>query len=112
MKLLELLRAGYGTTALLAPGVVEHLLSGHAPDGPARAAIRILGARHLLQAAVLARGGGRGLHLLGCAVDVLHALTAAGLAIVDERRRPAASANAAIALAFAAGERRLSSKSH
>lgn len=110
MKLFELLRAAYGTTALLAPGAIEHLLSGHAPDGRARTVIRILGARHLLQAAVAVRGS-RGIHLLGSGVDLLHALTAAGLAVADERRRPAAAANAAIALAFAAGEQRLSSKS-
>lgn len=108
--MLELIRTAYGTTALIAPGAVEHLLSGHAPDERARTVIRILGARHLLQAAVTARGS-RGIHLLGCGVDLLHALTAAGLAVVDERRRPAAAANAAIALAFAAGEQRLSSKS-
>lgn len=107
--MLELLRTGYGTTALLAPGFVEHLLTGHAPDERARTVIRVLGARHLLQGAVTARGG-RGLHLLGCGVDLLHAMTAASLAAMDERRRPAAAANAAIALAFAAAELRWSPK--
>ena len=103
MKPLELLRAAYGTAELLSPGTVEGLLIGRAPDQRARAVIRILGARHLLQAVVTARGG-RTLHRLGGGVDLVHALTMVALAAFDRRRRRPAVVNAAVALAFAAGE--------
>jgi hypothetical protein len=103
MKPLETLRAVYGAAELLLPGTVERLLVGTTPDARARKAIRILGARHLLQAAVTARGG-RTVHHFGGGVDTLHALTMVGLAAFDPERRRAATVNAAIALAFAAGE--------
>lgn len=105
MRPLEALRAAYGATELIVPGAVEHVLLGHAPDERARKVIRILGARHLVQALVTARGG-RTLHRLGGSVDVIHALTMAALAGADPRRRRAATVNAAIALVFAAGELR------
>lgn len=100
---LEVLRASYGAVELLAPGQVERLLLGTAPDARTRRVIRILGARHLVQAAVTARAG-RTLHRLGGGVDAVHALTMAALAGLDPKRRHAAAVNAAIALAFAAGE--------
>jgi hypothetical protein len=103
MSPLEILRGAYGLTELLAPAAVERLLVGTSPDRRARAVTRILGARHLLQALLTARGG-RTLHRLGGGVDAIHALTAAGLAAADPGRRKAAAVNAAIALAFAAGE--------
>ncbi|MGT2462601.1 hypothetical protein [Sinomonas atrocyanea] len=105
MRPLETVRAAYGVTELLAPGAVERLLLGHAPDERARRVIRVLGGRHLLQALVTARGG-RTLHRLGGGVDVIHAVTMAALAGADPRRRRAAAVNAAIALVFAAGELR------
>jgi hypothetical protein len=105
MKPLEMFRAVYGAAELLIPGTVERVLVGTAPDARARKAIRVLGARHLLQALVTARGG-RTLHHLGGGVDTLHALTMVGLAAFDPERRRAATLNAAIALAFAAGEYR------
>lgn len=111
MKLTETVRAAYGAAALIAPGAVEQMLTGQALDERARIVMRILGARHLLQAAVTARGG-RALHLLGSGVDILHALTAVALAVLDERRRPVATVNAAIALTFAAAELARSRESH
>jgi hypothetical protein len=105
MKPLELLRAAYGAVELLAPSAVESLLVGRVADPRARTVIRILGARHVLQAAVTARGG-PGLHRLGGGVDLIHAVTMIALAASDPRRRRAAVVNAAIALAFAAGELR------
>ncbi|GAB2756042.1 hypothetical protein [Sinomonas soli] len=105
MRPLETVRAAYGTVELVAPGAVERLLLGHRPDDRARTVIRVLGARHLVQALVTARGG-RTLHRLGGAVDVIHAVTMAALAGADPRRRRAAAVNAAIALVFAAGELR------
>lgn len=105
MRPLEVFRAAYGLAELLAPGTVERLIVGTVADERARKVIRILGARHVLQAIVTARGG-RTLHRLGGGVDGLHALSMAALAAFDPERRRAAAVNAAIALAFAAGELR------
>ncbi|WP_138443059.1 hypothetical protein [Sinomonas susongensis] len=103
MRPLEVVRAAYGASELLAPGALERLLVGAAADQRARTTIRILGARHLLQAVVTARGGAT-VHRLGGGVDALHAVSMAALAVFDPKRRRAAAVNAAIALAFAAGE--------
>ncbi|GGH91626.1 hypothetical protein ACFFGR_05495 [Arthrobacter liuii] len=107
MRAFEVLRAAYGTAEVLAPGAAECFLIGRAPDAHARTFIRVLGARHLLQAAAATTlGGGAALHWISAGVDALHALTMLALAAVDRRRRQPAVANAAIALAFAAGELR------
>ncbi|WP_285247685.1 MULTISPECIES: hypothetical protein [unclassified Pseudarthrobacter] len=107
MRPLEVVRAGFGSAELLAPGAAECSLIARGPDAHARTFIRVLGARHLVQAtATTIFGGGAPLHWISAAVDALHALTMLGQAAVDRRRRHAAVANAAIALAFAAGELR------
>lgn len=107
MKPLELLRAGYGSAELLAPGAVACFLIGRIPDAHASTFIRVLGARHLLQAVATSTfGGGTALRRTSAGVDFLHAVTMLVLAAVDRRRRHSAVANAAIALVFAAGELR------
>ena len=103
MRPLEVFRAAYGATELFAPGALERLLVGTVADERARTTIRILGARHVLQAIVTARAGRTG-RRLGGGADALHALSMAALAAFDPKRRRAAALNAAIALAFAAGE--------
>lgn len=103
MRTLEFVRAGYGFCELLAPDLVEGRLLGRAPDRRARMVIRILGARHLIQAAATARGG-RAAHRLGGTVDAVHALSMLILSALDPARRSPAAVNAAIALVFAAGE--------
>jgi len=107
VKPLDVLRAAYGSAELFAPGAVACFLVGRIPDTHARTFIRVLGARHLLQAAATSTfGGGAALRRTSAGVDALHALTMLVLAAVDRRRRHPAVANAAIALAFAAGELR------
>ncbi|MDQ0147758.1 hypothetical protein [Pseudarthrobacter niigatensis] len=107
MKPLEIVRAAYGTAEFLAPGAAESFLTGRSSDAHARTFIRVLGARHLLQAAsITAFGGGAALHRISAGVDALHALTMLVLAAVDRPRRYPAVANAAIALALATGELR------
>ena len=72
---------------------------------------RVLGARHLIQAgltaAALRAGPGRTYYALagGAAVDVLHATTMVGLALVDRgaRRVALADTGAELALATAGG---------
>lgn len=105
MRMLEVIRAAYGATELLAPGTVERLLLGSGLDARGRKGIRVLGARHVLQAAVTARGSAS-VHHVGGSVDVAHALTMLALAAFDPPRRRVALLNAAIALAFAAEELR------
>ncbi|SDK43276.1 hypothetical protein [Arthrobacter sp. ok362] len=103
MKPLEVVRAAYGMSELLAPDFVSGRLLGEAPDGRARAVIRVLGARHLLQAVLTARAG-RTAHRVGGSVDAVHAASMIVLAALDGRHRRSAAANAALALVFAAGE--------
>lgn len=103
MKPLEVIRAAYGLCELLAPDFVSGRLLGEAPDGQVRLVIRILGARHLVQAALTARAG-RTAHRVGGCVDAVHAASMIGLAALDGRHRRSAAVNAALALVFAAGE--------
>ncbi|OOP64871.1 hypothetical protein BMF89_01670 [Arthrobacter sp. SRS-W-1-2016] len=103
MKPLEVVRAAYGLCELLAPDFLSGRLLGEAPDGGARLVIRILGARHIAQALLTARAG-RTAHRIGGSVDAAHAASMVLLAALDGRYRTPATANAVIALVFAAGE--------
>ena len=103
MNGLETVRAGYGLAQLVAPGPVARLLIRREVDGRTRTVIRILGARHLAQAAVLANASPCA-HRLGAVVDALHAVSMVGLALVDRSHRRPAWASAADASAFAAAE--------
>ena len=93
-------RLTWAVLLLLAP---KELLR---PVGPASTAalttLRVLGARHLVQAAVTLRWPVPGMLAAGAAVDGIHALTALALAAADRRQRHAALADAAIAAAWAA----------
>jgi hypothetical protein len=103
VKPLELVRAAYGACELLAPDFLSGRLLGSTPDRRARTVIRILGARHVIQAVLTARAG-RTAHHLGGSVDAAHAASMVLLAVVDRRYRTPATANALLALVFAAGE--------
>ncbi|WBB71365.1 hypothetical protein O7602_16515 [Micromonospora sp. WMMD1128] len=93
-------RFAWGALLLLAPGTLLR------PVGPATTAatttLRVLGARHLAQTAVVLRWPAPGVLAAGAAVDGVHALTALALAAVDRRQRHAALADAAVAAAWAA----------
>ncbi len=102
---LEIVRALYGMLELRSPEVVAGAALGKEPDERLRVTIRILGARHIAQALLTVITRGR-LHRAGGVVDLLHASTMLGLAVVDRRRRRAALTSAAIATLFAAGELR------
>lgn len=98
----DLARAAWGAVCLLTPGPVHRVLGGREPDPWERRVLRVLGARHLVQAVAsrflprgLAAGG-------GAAVDGLHALTALVLAGVDARRRRSALADVLVAAAWCA----------
>jgi hypothetical protein len=69
---------------------------------------RVLGARHLIQAGLTAEAlraaepGGSLPLALGAAIDVLHATTMVGLAVVDQGARRVALADTGVELALAA----------
>lgn len=105
MKYLEPLRAGYGLCQLVKPDLIATKILGHRLDGRAITVVRILGARHLLQGAVIALAPRSDfLRRGGAVVDLLHASTMVILALTDGRRRKAALADAAVACLFATAE--------
>jgi hypothetical protein len=95
-----LVRAGWGLALLAVPDRVGADLGVAEPDTRARVVARVLGARHLAQAAVtLARPTPRLLRW-GGVVDLAHASTGLVLALADVRYRRAALTDAAIATGF------------
>ena len=99
------LRLGWGAALVAAPRpLLRGLARVHDPaDRGAVAVLRVLGVRHVGQALVEALGPQPAVRYLGAAVDGLHALTAAGLAVLDPRWRRGALTDTAIAAFFAAG---------
>lgn len=93
----ELLRAGWGAACLLAPRHVYRGVEGKEPDERARRVLRVLGARHLLQATA---NGLRPTSLTlgaGSVVDGLHAATALAFGLADASRRRTVLLDAGIA---------------
>jgi hypothetical protein len=101
--LVPLARAGYGTALLCAPGPMIGVVTGQPPSRRARQVARILGVRHLAQAAITALNPGSEVVALGVVVDLLHAASMYAFAAVvpDVRRAELADALAATALAVA-----------
>jgi hypothetical protein len=115
---LALARAGYGVALVCAPQVLIKLTGDPVTGQPAGASrarpsrracavARVLGVRHLVQAgltaATLRAEPGSPVPLgLGAGVDVLHASTMVGLALVDRGARRVALADAGLELALAA----------
>jgi hypothetical protein len=103
LGLLQPARACYGGALLVAPGPVIRWCTGRPASPRTRAVARVLGARHLLQAAVTIGAGPSAESLgLGAAVDMVHATSMAGLALVDRRVRRATLTDALIEITFAA----------
>ena len=115
---LTLVRAGYGAALVCAPGALIKLTgdtatgqsagADHArPSRRACGVARVLGVRHLVQAGLAlaaqwAEPGSPVPLVLGAAVDVLHAGTMVGLAVVDRGARRVALADTGVELALAA----------
>lgn len=107
--LVEGLRGTVGVALLVVPRPVLVLL-GEDPSSPGpRVFTAVLGARHLLQAGVTglvpviapAEVGTGAVLRVGVVVDLVHAVTMLGWAILAPRHRRPALANAATALIFA-----------
>lgn len=95
------LRGAYGVALCAAPGPLMGLLGGPPPGRRACAVARVLGARQLTQATLTGMGG-PAMASLGAEVDLLHAASMFGLALVVPRRWRAGLADGLIATAFAA----------
>jgi hypothetical protein len=88
--LLELARASYGVALVMAPGTLTYLATGHPAGRRGRRVAQLLGARHLVQAAVTAFVPVRSVFALGAAVDAVHAGSMLALAAADPVARRAA----------------------
>jgi hypothetical protein len=95
-------RAGFGLAALAMPDTLGGRLAGVRLTNQARWAVRILGARQLLQAVVCAPAPTRCLVQLEAVVDGVHAGTMATVAVLAHHHstRRAAAANVVGALGF------------
>jgi hypothetical protein len=102
MSRLSALHGLYGTALLLAPGLLLRGV-GDPADPAARLATRLLGARHLGEAALLAATGRRASRV-GAAVDGLHAASMVLLGLAVPLHRRAAMASGAVAGVLAALE--------
>lgn len=98
-----LVRAAWGAVLLTAPACLTGRTgqSGQPPEARRRWVIRVLGARHVLQAAVTAWRPTPAVLAAGAATDVLHAASMAALALCDARWRGRAAADAVLASCFA-----------
>ncbi len=100
---LAAVRACYGAALLLAPGPLIRICTGYPADSRVRLTARVLGARHLVQAALTAGAGpGTGGLAASAAVDLTHAASMAGLAAVSRPLRRTALADAMLETALAA----------
>ncbi|EUA52984.1 hypothetical protein I550_4616 [Mycobacterium intracellulare 1956] len=88
-RAIELIRAGWGGVLLAAPTEVLSRIHGVRVDRKAIVVTRILGARHLVQAASSGVDPGPEELAAGVWVDTVHSATALGLALVDRRRAAA-----------------------
>ena len=99
-----LARAGYGAALLCAPGPMIRACTGQVPSLRARRVARVLGIRHLAQAAITAWAPGPGLVAAGAAIDVCHAVSMLALAAANRPLRRAELADGLAAATLAVAE--------
>jgi hypothetical protein len=99
---LQLIRVGYGAALVLMPGTTIFLATGRLPGRRTRRVARVLGARHLAQAALTAVAPRPGVFAIGWQVDAVHAASMLLLAAVGRAGRSAALTDALTEAAFAA----------
>ncbi|OBF01363.1 hypothetical protein [Mycobacterium sp. 852002-10029_SCH5224772] len=102
IRVIELIRAGWGGVLAAAPAEVLSHIHGVRADRKAIVVTRILGARHLAQAALSGVNPGPEVLAAGVWVDTVHAATALGLALVDRRRARGGVIDAVVAASWAA----------
>lgn len=96
MRTVDLAGGLLGAACLLAPARVARVVGGP-DDSHGRLFLRVLGVRHLGQAALLTARPTRRTRSLGAAVDATHALSMLGFGLLDEKVRRPAYTNAAVA---------------
>jgi hypothetical protein len=100
-----LARAAYGAALCCAPGPMLRLEGGPGAEASpgARTVARILGGRHIAQAALSAMRPTPAVLALGAGTDVLHSASMLALAALDRPRRRLGLSDGLVAAAFAAG---------
>ena len=101
-RALQRARVSYGTALVLAPGVVIFVATGRQPGRRARRVARLLGARHLAQAALTAVAPRPEVFTTGAQADALHAASMLMLAVSGHAERRTALTDAIAEAAFAA----------
>lgn len=101
IRLIEVVRAGWGAALLAAPSEVLDHIHGVQVDRKALVVSRILGARHLVQATLSGINPGPEVLAAGVWVDTVHSITALGLAALDRRRARGGLTDAAFAAVWA-----------
>ena len=95
-------RAAWGALLMLAPAAPLRTLTGGREPVGGSTLLRVLGARHALQAAATLAAPSPWTLRLGAVADGLHATSAVVFARIDARERRAALIDAALAAAWAA----------
>jgi hypothetical protein len=103
-RALALTRLVYGTTLLARPDALIKFSSAHPADPHARLVARVLGARHCAQAVLVGSTRKVVAHELAAVVDLLHAMSMAGLAVFDHKYRRAEIIDGSIAASLAAAQ--------
>ena len=104
-RALQFVRAGYGTMLLLAPRPAIRLVTGRVPSHGTCRVARVLGIRHLIQAALTAAAPRPEVFAIGGRVDAVHTASML-LAAVRPAGRRVALADALVEAALTAGTRR------
>jgi hypothetical protein len=101
LRPIELGRAAWGAAMLFAPRLVLERVHGVDTDTTAVMVARILGARHLVQAALSGIDPSPEVLAMGVWVDTAHASSALALAAVDHSRARAGIIDGVVALGWA-----------
>lgn len=108
----ELARAAWGIALLLAPRHVLRRIHHGPVDGPSVQVLRVLGVRHLLQAALVSQRPTPRVLLAASAVDLSHCLSAVPVALVGGRYARAGAVETVVAGAWTLAEVRRRRHSH
>jgi hypothetical protein len=101
-RALQLTRTSYGVALVLAPGATIRLATGRLPGRQARRVARLLGARHLIQAALTAVVPQPAVFMMGAQIDTIHSASMLALAAFCRSGCRAALTDALVEAAFGA----------
>ncbi len=104
LLLVPLARAGYGTALLCAPGPMIAACTRRTPTPRARRVARVLGLRHLGQAAITVWAPERPVVAAGVVTDLVHAASMVAFAAADRSLRRAELTDALVATTLAVAE--------